>query len=351
MSNISSDDPIVEQFMTVYGVRDLFESIDLQKITRMGDYLMAQCPFHDNQREPDFQMHKDLGLFNCFGCQVKGNLYQFFMMFYNITYREADGMIQKLAGFDGDSPIEDIRFRAKLRNMFRPESEDEAPKKGPALTEEVIAMFNTGPDPYNYLSSRGFSPETIAYFECTFTNQWRVWDQEKDSWRYEERIVVPGHLDDGTLKGFIGRTPIGDEPKYRYTAGYQKSLHLFNMHRAKRHSDDGLIAVEGPLDAIQVHNLGFPNVVAIYGASLSNEQLKLICKYTEKMYLAFDNDNAGREAMRKAVDMLKDIVEVYLVDLAPYKDPGEITDASDFQYRLDTAINWRYFLMNQFRFK
>ena len=154
---LTSDDPIVSQFMTVYGLRDLLEDQGREKISRLGEYWMCSCPFHENNRTPDFQIHSTLGLWNCFGCHVKGNMYQYIMMSYNISYKQAREFLMKLAGFDANVNIEDLMFSARLRNMFKTDEEKEPLKKSRPLTPEVIAQFNTGPDPYNYLAARGFS--------------------------------------------------------------------------------------------------------------------------------------------------------------------------------------------------
>jgi DNA primase len=265
-----------------------------------------------------------------------------------MPYEQASAMITKLAGFDADCNIEELKFRAKLRNMFA-SHKDEA-EEVLVVTPELVASMNTGLDPYNYLASRGFTEETIKYFECTFTDKWGpVWNKTENIYRLEERVVIPGHDEFGKLAGFIGRSPVGDEPKYRYLKHYPKSKMIFNLHRAKKHvGKNGLIVVEGPADSMNVHQLGKPNVGSIYGAKISEEQIKLICKTTDKVFLMFDGDAAGKTAMLQGVERLADEVhEVNIVGLGPFKDPGEIKTPEQLQFLLDNSLNWRSFKIKQ----
>lgn len=338
-------DPVADQFCEVYGVKQLLEDCGLKKIRNSGDYLMALCPFHDNSREPDFQITKKNGLYLCFGCGAAGNLYTFVSQIHGISTKDANSFIQKLAGFDSSISVEDIKFRANLKNIFglnKNGEEEKAESKAQfKITDSIIARMNTGPDPYNYLSSRGFTPETIAYFECTFTNKWRVYNQETDQYEFQERIVVPGHNIDGSLCGYIGRTPVNQTPKYRYTALYPKSTSLFNLHRVKNEiSSTGVILVEGPLDAMQIHNLGIPYVCSIYGAKLHPAQIQLLCRYTNKVYLMFDNDKAGQNVMKESILSLNELLDVNIVSLDTYKDPGEILIRSELDRLLKSSLNF-----------
>ena len=342
------NDPIVRQFASVYTIKNLLEDLSLEKIMSQGDYYMALCPFHDNTKEPDFQIHKKYGLWNCFGCGKTGNLYQFVAFTHHLTYGDANEYIAKLAGFDSDADIEDIRFKTNLRTMF--EVDDEVGTKIlniPEINAEVLNRMNTGPDPDNYLLGRGYSQETLDHFGCTYTNVWRTWDKIREEYRNEKRAVIPGYLQDGTICGFIGRTTENVEPKYRYSKGYPKSITLFNAHRAKKVADNGLILVEGSLDTINVHNLGWPNVGGILGASPSDEQIDFILKTTDKVFLGFDNDKAGRIATEKAINALHNHVEIFVLDWGNLKDPDEIKNPSVFQSIIKNAHSLsRYMLQS-----
>jgi DNA primase len=163
----------------------------------------------------------------------------------------------------------------------------------------------------------------------------------------QQRITIPGHSEYGALCGFIGRTPIEATPKYLYTPGYPKSFTLFNLHRAKKHGDNGIIVVEGSLDVMRIHDLGYPNVTGILGSSLSVAQQKLLIKYTDKVYFMFDNDAAGLKANMQAIEAMKNQLNTYYISLGKLKDPGDIRDKATLDYLVSHAKDWNAFMFNK----
>lgn len=337
------NDEIVNQFIKVYGIKRLLEDFGEEKIKKENVHYMCCCPFHD-ERAPSFGIEMNSGLFHCFACDVSGNLYQFVVKKLDISYKEAIQYIKKLAGFQSTQNIEDLMFLNQMKSKLETEANVKKEEKPIIkIDEKVLKNMNTGSDPYFYLQKRGFSQETIEDFECTFTNKWRRMNADTNKYFFEERVIIPLHDTKGNIIGFAGRTPLDAQPKYLYTYGFAKSECLFNLHRAKKYTNEGLIIVEGPLDAMQLWNIGFKNVVSIYGASPSEEQISLISRYTDKVYLSFDNDKAGHNAFVKAIDGLKDKVDINVLNINPYKDPGEIKSREEFQRILDNSYNWHDF--------
>jgi len=120
------------------------------------------------------------------------------------------------------------------------------------------------------------------------------------------RIVIPIHNAKGELVAYAGRAvKKSDEEtrgKYLLPSGFAKSVEVFNFHRVatkkKLLREYGLIVVEGFFDAIKLSALGYENVVALMGITMSEVQEKLILSLTDKLLLFLDNDNAGIEATR-----------------------------------------------------
>ena len=143
-----------------------------------------------------------------------------------------------------------------------------------------------------YLTERGLTAETIAQFGVGLCTSKGI---------MAGRIAIPIHNEQGELVAYAGRWP-GEPPdgegKYKLPAGFHKSHVVYNLHRAKDHAkDQGLIVVEGFFDCIRLHQAGFPNVVALMGSSLSEEQEELIVATVGrygKVALMFDEDEAGR---------------------------------------------------------
>lgn len=327
-------DPIVEAFILKYGILNLLDDIGVRNIQKLGNsQIVAVCPYHDDKK-PSFSVNLENGLWTCFACDKHGDLVEMIKLSYNLEYKEAKEFILARSGLSGNINLDDIVFKRDIfNNMIDVIEEEEV--KWPSISPEMIKRMNTGPDPYKYLLGRGFSQETIDYFECGYAS-----DYLGRGYANQQRITIPGHTEYGKICGYIGRTPIDATPKYLYTAGYPKSHTLFNLHRAKKYSSKGLILVEGSLDAMRMHDLGYPNVCAILGSALSPAQQKLLMKYTDKIYIMFDNDKAGSKANMGAIEAMKDRVDTYFVSLEPFNDPGDVKDKETLDSMMLNAKSW-----------
>ena len=276
-------DILSEAFIAKYGIKNMLEDVDARKIHKSGpDDFICCCPFHDDKTE-SFSININNGLYQCFACSAKGNLVEFIKLSYNLDYEEAKAYLLARSGLDiSNINLEDIAFKREIFNLTEDKTIEDELVNWPTISKEMKERMYKRKDPYNYLLNRGFSEAAINYFECGYSDDYLGLGYLKN-----KRVTIPGHNEHSQLCGFIGRTPINEQPKYIYTANYPKSKTLFNLHRAKSHSDKGLILVEGALDAMRLHDLGYPNVCAILGSNLSPSQQKLLLKYTDKVYAAF----------------------------------------------------------------
>jgi DNA primase len=332
-------DFLTEAFINHYGIKNLLIDLDVRGIKHSGiNELVMRCPFHDDKMA-SFAMDLTKGLWKCFGCGLEGNFIKFIMLAYHLNYAQANNFIKQRAGLSDDIDVDDMIFLRDLDNILNPRSDKEETNDIKVnFTPEIIASMYECEDPYHYLENRGLDDDTIKYFECGFTSHWKSFKNKKEI--HEERVTWPGHDKDGNIIGFIGRTPVNDDPKYRYTIGYKKADNLFNLHRAKKYANDGLILVEGSFDAMRVHSFGYPNVCAILGAKISNNQAKLLFHMTDKVYLMFDNDKAGRKANESALETLQENLDIYYISLENFKDPGEIPDKKTFDKLFLNAKSW-----------
>ena len=130
------------------------------------------------------------------------------------------------------------------------------------------------------LTDRGFEVDTLEYFEVCFSDKKR-------------RVVIPVRDESYKLVGMIGRAIDKDqEPRYLYTNGFKRAKVLFNLCNAKKY--DSVVITEGSLDAIKIHQAGFPNVVATLGSKISENQYNLIRKYFDEIIAFPDADEAGQ---------------------------------------------------------
>ena len=123
------------------------------------------------------------------------------------------------------------------------------------------------------LHERGLSYDTLMRFEIGFS-------------KTKSRIVIPVRNQQYKVVGLIGRAiESSQEPRYLYNKGFKRADVLFNIQNAKNYSE--VIVVEGSVDAMKVHEAGFPNVVATLGAQVSKNQITLMKKYVSINFVTY----------------------------------------------------------------
>lgn len=278
---------------------DLFESYNIFIHARGVNELNVFCPFHKNVHSPAFYINTKTGLWQCFNpsCGKKGNFRQ--------LYRAVTGK-----PFTKDMKLDPIALSKELEKGLK--YQDEEDSIGIDISDIEIDYSDEDQIQYiQYFIDRGLSPETLRIFEIGYS-------------KLKERIVIPVRDAQYKLVGFIGRA-IHDyqEPRYLYNTGFKRAEVLFNLQNAKKHNS--CIVVEGSVDAMFVHQAGFPNVVATLGARVSPKQLSMLKKYFDEITVFSDNDDAGNQMRDDIMDGCrgKDLYTVKYPDNK--KDPGEMT--------------------------
>lgn len=279
-------------------VLDLLNNNNIEIHNQSGTEVAIYCPFHDNTNSPACYINLKTGLWQCFNpsCGKKGNFRQ--------LYKHITGKT-----FGKEWIFDPVNLQKELdlsleNNNFQEE-----------LSTDSIAIDYTSEEDLEKLSpliSRGFSKETLEYFEVGYS-------------KIKERIVVPVRDVQYKLVGLIGRA-IHDwqEPRYLYNKGFKRASILFNIQNAKFF--DSVIVCEGSLDAVKVKQAGFDNVVATLGAKVTSNQIDTINKYFDQILIFSDNDEAGAEMRRVIIDQCcgKDLYVIKIPD--DIKDPGDMTE-------------------------
>jgi len=141
------------------------------------------------------------------------------------------------------------------------------------------------------------------------------------------RCVIPIRDEKGLLVAYVGRAVNGEEPKYRFPAGFRKSQVLFNLDRAMRTASCNVIVVEGFFDALKVHQAGHPAVVALMGSSFSQRQSELLLGRFASVTLMLDGDEPGRRAAEYIVQLLTPKVPVNKVELPNRSQPDQLSSS------------------------
>jgi DNA primase len=328
---------------------------DYTRLEHSGKSYKGLCPFHD-ENTPSFFVNPEQQLYYCFGCGVGGDIFNFIMGVEGIDFREA---VKSLANRAGLSLPE---------HKANPQAKEKFDKKKKLLQiHELTARFynylltssDIGENGNNYLKQRGFGNDIVEEFQLGFApDRWEALYRFLKNKGYSDKLLLEsglilarknntGYYDrfrnrviftisnhQGQVIGFGGRI-IEDvnQPKYLNspdTIIFDKSKNLYGLNLAKKfiQQSNQAIIVEGYTDVITAYQYGIKNVVASLGTSLTSEQAKLLKRYANTVYIAYDSDTAGAKATLRGLDILKEEgLEVKVIILPKDLDPDEFIKA------------------------
>ena len=292
-------------------------------LTKKGGNYFGLCPFH-NEITGSFSVSPDKQIFYCFGCKKGGGVINFIMEEENLSFPDAVRFLAKRAGLEvpeenADRESGRLRQRVLALNrdaarfyyemLHRPEGAAVAEYLERRKISRKVAMdFGLGAslDAWDSLitamTEKGYTKaELLAAGLAVQNNRGRLYD------KFRSRLIFPVIDVRGDIVGFGGRVLDKSEPKYMNTPEtitYSKRRILYGIHLAKKTKRPNIILCEGNIDVITLHQAGFDNAVASMGTALTTEQTRLLSRYTKELVLCYDNDNAGRAATQKAIELL-----------------------------------------------
>ncbi len=355
---------IVDQVRSANDIVDVIgQSVQLRK---QGSNYVGLCPFH-NEKTPSFSVSGQKQMFYCFGCHKGGNVITFMEEYNNMNFREAVQALAQRAGIklpETDAGPEAKRQRSEKQeilnlnkmaaNWFYYMLRSHAGQAGMdylrkrQLTDETMKSFALGYAPqawdylYRYLKSKGVSDGLLRRSGLMNVDErhGRIYD------KFRDRVIFPILDINNHVIGFGGRVMGDAKPKYLNspdTPVFDKSRNLYALNAARRSRRENLILCEGYMDVISMHQAGFSNAVASLGTALTKEHVKLLSRYTKKIILSYDSDNAGVAAAMRAIPMLRaEGITPSILKLDPYKDPDEFIKAQGkeaFEERLSKGQN------------
>lgn len=357
--------PLNESFLQELKFKTDIEDIisGYVSLKKRGSTSVGLCPFH-NEKTPSFTVYNDTQSFYCFGCGAGGDAVTFIKKIENLDYIDAVKLLAQRAGIQmpEDASYDDSlsKKRRRILEINRETAKfyyayllSEQGKAGldyylnRGLYMHTIKRFGLGyaPDAWDsllrHLKSKGFRPgEMVDAGVVKVGKNNRYYDI------FRNRVMTPIIDVRGNVIAFGGRVLDDSKPKYINTADtlvYKKTNELFALNLAKDHCSESLILCEGYMDVIAMHQAGFKNAVAACGTALTNEQVRLISRYTKEVILAYDADEAGQKALAKATELFKQTdVKVKIPSLTGGKDPDEIIKKygrDKFKGMLDGASN------------
>jgi len=294
-------------------IEDVLAHYELQStLQRKGNNLVGPCPIHKGTNPTQFRVSLEKNLFNCFGdCSGGGNALDLVRKMENVDIRAAALLICEW--FDlSDKPEQSDTTESAAKSAAPAPAPPPEPKEERVREKTESSRVQEGNKPltfslqlnqeHPYIQERGFGKETAEVFGLGMGSRGLM----------KGRIAIPIHNEQGELVAYAGRWP-SDPPKgegkYKLPPNFQKSLVVYNLHRAKEHvRDHGLIVVEGYFDVMRLwQEAGLNNVVALMGSAMSAEQEALIVAAVGpqgKVILLFDEDSAGWAARADTLSRL-----------------------------------------------
>jgi DNA primase len=341
------DHSTIERIFDAAQITDVVS--EFVSLKRRGVNMLGLCPFH-NEKTPSFTVSPAKGIFKCFGCGKGGNSVNFIMEHEHLSYPEA------------------LRYLAKKYHIEIEEKEvtpEELAKQNERESMLVVTQYASRLFVENlfhghegmtvglsYFRERGFGDAILRKFEVGYCNERR--DDftkkaisagykseylvmsgltiDKEGWlfdRFAGRIMFPIHSLSGQVLGFGGRVIKTDPKAAKYvntpeTEIYHKSRIVYGIFQARQAiiKEDRCYLVEGYTDVLSMHESGVENVVASSGTALTQEQIRLIKRFTPNITMLYDGDPAGIKASIRGTDMvLEEGMNVRIVMLPDGEDP------------------------------
>ena len=334
----------------ILGRLDIIEIVGgFVKLKKRGANYLGLCPFH-NEKTPSFTVSPTKEIYKCFGCGRSGNTISFLMEHEKYSYVEAlkwlankygieieetytsDEQRQQIQAADSLYIINSFAQQFFSKKLFETEEGQDiglSYLKERGFREDIIKKFQLG---YSPEQKDAFAKEALAKqfnSELLLKTGLVVNRNEQLVDNYRGRVIFPVHNHSGKVLGFGARVLKSTDkaPKYINTPEneiYVKSKILYGSYFARQAIDkaDECLLVEGYTDVISLHQAGIENVVASGGTSLTEEQLRLIKKYSNNLTIIYDGDPAGVKAALRGLDMaLEEGLNVKLVLIPDNEDP------------------------------
>lgn len=315
-------------------------------LKRSGRNFFGLCPFH-KEKSPSFSVSADRQYFHCFGCHKGGDVFTFVSEIEKVSFRESLEILAERAKiplpvsqnieFNKNQYLKDkmykinaettIFYHERLYKPLAKIAQDYVKKR--KLDNNTLKAFKIGysgeyNELYKFLKSKGFKDEEILA-----TGLVNKTDRGEFIDRYRKRLMFPIMDVSGRVIAFGGRKLEDNEKMAKYINSnenliYSKKKHLFALNLAKQSDSKKIILVEGYMDAISLYQRGFDNVVASLGTALTEEQGRLLRRYSEQVILSYDSDGAGQEAIMRGLSILENQgCDARVLQMEGAKDPDE----------------------------
>ncbi len=348
MSQIT--DQIKERVDIVEFIREYVPSLK-----KTGANWKARCPFH-SEKTASFMVSQDKGIWHCFGCGKGGDIFGFIKEIEGIEFADALRLLARRAGvkLERQDPQRETKRQRMLdvlklsalwyhKALLSAKSAQLARDyvKERQISDQACDEWKIGfaPDAWEgvskYLKSRGFRDDEIASAGISSRN-----DSGAFYDRFRNRLMFPISDVHGSIIGFSARKLCDNDIGGKYintpeTMVYHKGSVLYGLSKAKQaiREKNCVIVVEGNIDCISSYQSGVRNVVASSGTALTEFQIRLLKRFTKNIFLAFDPDSAGQEALARGIEIAwHEEMEIKVISLPEGKDPDDLIKQSKLEW-------------------
>ncbi len=341
---VQYNDELKQEIRNANDIVDVISQYVILK--RSGKNFMGLCPFH-KEKSPSFSVSSDRQYYHCFGCGKGGDVYNFIMEMERLSFREALEFLAERGHIKlpevGDEEFSKKQYLMDRMNKINLETtmfyherlympvakiaQDYVKQR--KLDNHTLKAFKIGysgeyNELYTFLKGKGFQEHEILATGLVNKN-----DRGEFIDRFRKRLMFPIISVSGKPVAFGGRRLEDNDKVAKYINSnenlvYSKKKHLFALNLAKQSQEKRIILVEGYMDAISLYQRGIDNVVASLGTALTEEQGRLLRKYSKQVIFSYDSDGAGQNAIQRGIEVLeKQNCDARVLQMEGAKDPDE----------------------------
>lgn len=342
------DKNFIEKVKSALNIVNVIETFT--RLHKTGANYKGVCPFHDDH-SPSMVVSPSRQTYHCFVCGASGDVISFVQHHLNLSFIEALRWCANQAGIEFPtkelSPEEEAAYKrkeaqriaidaaAKFFQKNLGQAESFLTSRGYSLTDKALTDFGVGYAPMGNLalaelSRAGYSQDLLQEVDVLGNSEGRLYD------RFRDRLMFPFYDMQGHIIGFSGRivTPNDKTGKYVNTGEtplFTKGKHIFGLYQARKSIGKTGFAylVEGQFDVMSLHKVGVENVVGGSGTAFTEDQVKLLLRFTDDIVMIYDADPAGVKASLKNCELLlKAGAKVRCIRLEKGMDPDEFAKAN-----------------------
>lgn len=341
------DKNFIEKVKSALNIVNVIETFT--RLHKTGANYKGVCPFHDDH-SPSMVVSPSRQTYHCFVCGASGDVISFVQHHLNLSFIEALRWCANQAGIEFPTkeltPEEEAAYKrkeaqriaidaaAKFFQKNLGQAESFLASRGYSLSDKALTDFGVGYAPMGNLalaelSKAGYSQELLQEVDVLGNSEGRLYD------RFRDRLMFPFYDMQGHIVGFSGRivTPKDGTGKYVNTGEtplFTKGKHIFGLYQARKSIGKTGFAylVEGQFDVMSLHKVGVENVIGGSGTAFTEDQVKLLLRFTDDIIMIYDADPAGVKASLKNCELLlKAGAKVRCIRLEKGMDPDEFAKA------------------------